>query len=226
MAFLVKNWQNGPAGGTRLNNDALRDLETRLSGYTDEMVGTLAAIYIPDTLIDAKGDLIVGGADNLPAILPRGAQGALLSVAADGSLVWVAAPVGLQAPAIADYATAALATNAGESGVIAMFKGYRIRRIVTDRAARVRLYSSQAKRDADALRPLATDPPDYPAPGATPDHGVMFEAVTNAAHLDLPVAPNVSGAELTGANNVPIRVDNLDVLGVVNVHIHYQRIEP
>lgn len=43
MAFLVKNWQNGPGGGTRLNRDALRDTETRLSDYTDEQIAAEAA---------------------------------------------------------------------------------------------------------------------------------------------------------------------------------------
>lgn len=134
--------------------------------------------------------------------------------------------VGLQAPTSSDYVTAALATSAREAGTIPMYKGWRVRRIVTTRAARVRLYSSVAARDADLARPLATDPPDYPAVGANPAHGCMLEVITDAAHLDLPLAPNVSGAELTGANNVPITVDNLGAVGVVTVTVHYQRIEP
>lgn len=134
--------------------------------------------------------------------------------------------VGLQVPTSVAYTTASLVTNARETGVVAMFKGWRIRRITTDRAARVRLYTSTAKRDTDAARPLATDPPDYPTTGAAPDHGCVFEVVTDATHLDLPVAPNVAGSELTNSNNIPITVDNLGATGTVTVTIYYQRIDP
>lgn len=134
--------------------------------------------------------------------------------------------VGLQAPTNAVYATAALATNARESGRINMYRGWRVRRITTDRAARVRLYSSAAAQAADAARPIATDPPDYPTAGSSPAHGCMLEVATDATHLDLPLAPNVSGAELTNNDGIPITVDNLGALGIVTVTIYYQRIEP
>lgn len=189
MGFLVKLWQNGPAGGTRINGASLRDMEERLSSYTDAVVEAEAATR--------------EAADTAEA----GARAAL---------------TGLQEPEDAVYATAVLVTNAGENGVIPMASGWRIRRIQTSRAARVRLYTTAAKRNADAARPLATDPPDYPAVGASPDHGVMFEAVTDAAHLDLPVS--VDG--WADADDVPIRVDNLGGAGAVNVTITYQRTEP
>lgn len=134
--------------------------------------------------------------------------------------------VPLQAPTSQAKATAALATNARESGTIALYKGYRVRRVTTDRAARVRLYTSVAKRDADAARPLAVDPIDYPTANSSPDHGCALEVVTDATHLDLPIAPNVSAHESTGSNNIPITIDNFGALGVVNVTIYYQRIEP
>jgi hypothetical protein len=38
MAFTVKNWKNGtgnPGGDTPINEAAMEDQETRLSGYTD-----------------------------------------------------------------------------------------------------------------------------------------------------------------------------------------------
>ena len=42
MPFTVKRWENGASGGTRLNAEALQDLETRLSGYTDSIVSAQA----------------------------------------------------------------------------------------------------------------------------------------------------------------------------------------
>lgn len=44
--------------------------------------------YLPRKIVDAKGDLIVGTADNTPARLARGATGQQLTVQADGSLAW------------------------------------------------------------------------------------------------------------------------------------------
>ncbi len=41
MAFTPKSWQNGLAGGTKLNAAALTDLETRLSAYTDSLTGAV-----------------------------------------------------------------------------------------------------------------------------------------------------------------------------------------
>lgn len=44
--------------------------------------------YPASAMIDAKGDLIVGSADDTPARLPRGTTGQHLAVNADGSLGW------------------------------------------------------------------------------------------------------------------------------------------
>jgi len=35
VPFVPKTWQNGVAGGTELDADAIIDMETRLSDYTD-----------------------------------------------------------------------------------------------------------------------------------------------------------------------------------------------
>lgn len=53
---------------------------------------SLAMPYMANSLFDAKGDLIVGSADNTPSKLSRGATGQRLTVNADGSLGWVNMP--------------------------------------------------------------------------------------------------------------------------------------
>lgn len=158
-------------------------------------------------------------------------EGSYDIVAAAGSTSWTRSwdavgysipPIGLQVPTSVNYVTASLATNAQESGVVAMYKGWQVRRVVTDRAARVRLYTTPTKRDADAARPITVDPPDYPTSGAAPDHGCLLEVATDASHLDIPLSRD----GWSNTNNVPITVDNAGATGVVTATIYYQRIEP
>ena len=70
------------------------------------------------------------------------------------------------------FTTASLAANAGESGTLTLAKGYRLLKLMTTRPARVRLYTTAAKRDADVARPIGTAP--------TGDHGCLLDLVTTA----------------------------------------------
>lgn len=81
--------------------------------------------------------------------------------------------------------TASLAQNASESGTVALGKSYRLISVSTDRAARTRLYTTVAKRDADIARPIGTDP--------TGDHGLIMELVTGV-DLDWDLSPEPIGA--------------------------------
>lgn len=62
------------------------------AGLTDPHTG-----YLLESLLDAKGDLIVASADNTPARLAVGTDGYLLtaSAAATNGVTWAAAPVSL-----------------------------------------------------------------------------------------------------------------------------------
>lgn len=82
-------------------------------------------------------------------------------------------------------------------------KSYRIIRLATDRAARVRLYTTLAKRDADASRPIGTMP--------TGDHGLVIEFVTTAGDLDWDTSPVVDGSDGKVAPDgvIPFTVTNL-----------------
>ncbi len=101
------------------------------------------------------------------------------------------------------YTTAALADGSGESGTVIMAKGYKVLRVETDRACRVRLYTTTAKRDADVSR-LATDDP-------LGDHGCIAEWITLAILLSVDCAPEMIGANMEAApvSAIAIRVENL-----------------
>ena len=77
-------------------------------------------------------------------------------------------------------------------------------RIDTSQAAWVRLYTTDAKRDADFARDITDDP--------VGDHGVIFEAITTDTLLCFDTSPVPQGysMESTPIADVPYRVVNLD----------------
>lgn len=101
------------------------------------------------------------------------------------------------------YTTASLDDDAEETGTVTLAKGYRLLRIETDVPARVRVYTTAAKRTADASRPIGTDP--------TGDHGVVLDFVTTGSLLAADLSPTVDGwqNESTPGSSVPIAVQNL-----------------
>lgn len=115
----------------------------------------------------------------------------------------LAAKAPLFARTTANKTTASLANLARESGTVTFTgaAGFRIFKVVTDVAARVRLYTTTAKRDADATRPLGTD--------ATGDHGIILDLVTTASVLSLELSPVIDGYLPGAAGTVPYTIDNL-----------------
>lgn len=80
MAFTPKDWKNSPDTSTPISAEALEDIEIRLSGYTD-------SVALPKTTVDAKGDLLVGTADDTVGRRAVGSNGQVLtadSAEADG----------------------------------------------------------------------------------------------------------------------------------------------
>jgi len=130
--------------------------------------------------------------------------------------------VGPQFPmrATATLITASLAPDAAASGTVTLAPGYRLLRITTSRASRVRLYTAAAKRDADVARPVGTDPAG--------DHGLMLEFVSAATLLSADLSPVVDGFDGKAVPDgaVPYRVANLDVsTGSVTVSFMWLRTE-
>lgn len=81
--------------------------------------------------------------------------------------------------------TRPLNLNETEQGTIDLTPSYRILAVQSDYPARVRLYTTSAKRSADVNRAIGTDP--------TGDHGLMMEVVTATGLLSLNLSPTVDG---------------------------------
>jgi hypothetical protein len=125
---------------------------------------------------------------------------------------------GLQARTTGTITTSSLANNATGTGTITLAAGYRLLKIQTDKAARVRLYTSTAKRDADASRPVTTDP--------TGDHGVMLDYVTAAGLLAADLSPQVDGYTVDATTAVAYAVTNLSgSTGTIATTVTYLRTE-
>lgn len=99
----------------------------------------------------------------------------------------------------ATYTTASIAYMAVETGDVTLSKAYRILAVETDIPARVRLYTTTAKRTADASRGAGVDP--------VGDHGCMLDFVTTTDVLSADLSPLVDGFSATSA--IPISVQNL-----------------
>jgi len=92
----------------------------------------------------------------------------------------------------ASKTTASLAANAEETGTLALAAGFRLYTLTVDRACRIRLYTTSAKRTADADRNIGTVP--------VGDHGLIFEYVATGAFTDLDLSPVVDGFCPTGTD--------------------------
>lgn len=118
------------------------------------------------------------------------------------------------------HTSSSLAVNAQQSTTFTLkdAAAFRLYKIETDREARVRLYTTTAKRDADAARPVGTDP--------TGDHGLILDVVTTTGVLSLELSPVVDAYLPGTAGTVPITVDNLSAgTSTVLVTFTYVRTE-
>ena len=119
MAYTKTTWQDSPSTATPLSAANLNHLETQYDeskayadtgdtsarAYTDAQVATRAtpayvdagdAAAVPKSLIDAKGDIVAGSADNTPARVAVGTDGQVLTAdaASAAGVKWAAAPTG------------------------------------------------------------------------------------------------------------------------------------
>ena len=108
---------------------------------------------------------------------------------------------GLSSRSTATGTTGSLADTAEADLDITGFKSYMLLTITTDRAARVRLYTTGAARTADASRAEGVDP--------TSDAGVIAEVITTGAQT-VTISPGALGFNLEGTptTNIPTRVTN------------------
>lgn len=71
MTFTPKNWQNSPSTATPINEEALEDVETRLSNYTDaEVAAEAAARAAADALLAPLASPALTGNPTVPTQAP------------------------------------------------------------------------------------------------------------------------------------------------------------
>ena len=115
--------------------------------------------------------------------------------------------------------TGSLATNASENLTLVGFKSYALLKILTNRAAWVRVYTSQAARSADTSRLITDDP--------LPGSGVIAEAITDGTNPVL-ISPSIVGFndETIPTSDIYVRVTNTDaVTGTVTVTLSLIKLE-
>lgn len=100
---------------------------TGAANFVDLTLADLIALgAVPKTLVDAKGDLLVGSADNVLVRLGAGTSNQVLTVQADGSLAWATPAAGvsdggvLLATATGKFATLQHATRTTSAGLSAL----------------------------------------------------------------------------------------------------------
>jgi Collagen triple helix repeat (20 copies) len=174
---------------------------TRYGSYTVTGAGVDQGAWwsFPVSFVDGAG------------AVPGGTTDTALSILIEG-------PTGLRVRSTATWTTASLANNAVGSGTVTIAAGYRMLQVSTDKAARVRLYTSTGKRDADVARPVGTDP--------SGDHGLMLEYVTTASVLAADLSPQVDAFTHDGGASVPYAVTNLSgTTGTIMTILNYVRTE-
>lgn len=202
------------------------DLTATATSVSSACLANLAAVASPDTAkltlfsLDASGNIVASEVVSVTAHA-AGATTATVVRAQEGTTA--AAWNGTTSPSAhvahgptpGDWAaltrlrttvthtTASLAAAAQEYGTLAMAAGWRGYRLSTSAAARVRLYTTAAKRNADETRPVGTAP--------TGDHGVMLDYVTTSTVLAADLGPVVDGfnEESPVTSNIAYTIDNL-----------------
>ena len=114
------------------------------------------------------------------------------------------------------YATASLASNANEESALVFHPSFRMYKVVTDRAARIRIYATLAQRIADSGRPIGVDP--------VGNHGLLFELVTSSDILSYTLSPVVDLVADNEEATYYTSVTNLSaVTGAVTTIFYYVR---
>ena len=118
-----------------------------------------------------------------------------------------------------DFSTASLAADASAVGEIELYPSARLYKISTNRPARVRMYPTEALRDADLTRGIGIKP--------LGNHGRLLEVVTTDTVLELILSPAV---DITSDEEFDplfyVSVTNMDtVSGAVVTTYHYFRTE-
>lgn len=116
--------------------------------------------------------------------------------------------------------TAAIAQNTMEIGYVTLAKSFQLRKLTTNRPARVRLYMTVGDMTADLSRPFSTTPPA--------NSGVILDIQTNGSTLYQRFDYPIEGYDdkITPDGQIAFAVTNLDtVTDVVEFTLAYLRTE-
>ena len=188
---------------------------------------TIAGYGIADALeLGTTSTTALAGNTSIPSVLTDlgisdGTNSQVLTTNGSGTFTFQDASggSGLQSRSTSSGITGALADAAQADLDITGFKSYLLATITTNRAARVRLYTTAAARTADASRAEGTDP--------TSDAGVIAEVITTGAET-VTISPGALGFNLESppTTTIPCRVTNKSgVTSTVQVNLHVLQLE-
>ncbi|NJO76309.1 MAG: hypothetical protein HC833_22695 [Leptolyngbyaceae cyanobacterium RM1_406_9] len=119
----------------------------------------------------------------------------------------------------AEFTTELLSPSDTQQFFLPLGKTFLLFRVITSHPARIRIYSTEAYRQADLNRLIGVDP--------SGEMGLILEAITSQQNLDLDLAPLVWGANLAGkpSPNIPFSLTNLQMGASVQVTLKLLFIE-
>jgi hypothetical protein len=188
---------------------------------------TIAGYGIADALeLGTTSTTALAGNTSIPSVLTDlgisdGTNSQVLTTNGSGTFTFQDASggSGLQSRSTSTGTTGSLADAAQADLDITGFKSYLLATITTNRAARVRLYTTAAARTADASRAEGTDP--------AADAGVIAEVITTGSET-VTISPGALGFNLEGppTTTIPCRVTNKSGgTNTVQVSLHVVQLE-
>jgi hypothetical protein len=101
--------------------------------------------------------------------------------------------------------TPSIAAGATHTGFFALAVSYTLLRLTMSVPARLRIYTTSTKRDADLARAVGVEPAG--------DHGLLLEYITTASVLDADLSPTVTGFDNDAIpdGQIAFTITNLDV---------------
>lgn len=181
-----------------------------ITGYTADRMKVIEDSTIVGGFVNTEGELVLTRRDNqqVQAGLVMGEPGANGQPGPAG-----ANGFGLQNRQQTSYVTPSLDTGALDTGDVnfGVAKSWHLIYVDSTRDARIRIYASEAQRDADLGREVTTLP--------SGNHGVLLDLVLQSdTHWD--ISPQVLGSCPTGTSS-PLTIQNLGSQGSNTVTFTY-----
>jgi len=196
----------GPVGGTAVPDHA----SNHATGGSDELTPTAIGAL-------ASSDSRIPTTDQKAAMVGTNGSPSSTNKFVTDSDPRVAASADLSRQTLTQTITVAAGAEASVN--LALATGFTIWKITTDKAARIRLYSTTADRTADTSRSASTAP--------TAGVGLITEVITTASLLSVPMTPPQSGASLESpaSSDIPALIKNNGATSDVVLTITWTRAE-